>query len=210
MGRYQRHDDTPYLVFVNNADFIFNRPFVGHLDGFDPVIEGNGRKKSANANDRHKDALVPGLPKPLLHYSVSDSPDDSCFKYLLALPNIDTIIRFDGRSVLHSCSYSSTNFSPSALETLLNYPGAPSVNDVDINNMTPLHHLCMRQSQPYNIRIPKLKLLLDNGADPILTDVTGAMPIDVLYRFAAEKQRDEPEFEEMAGLILQGKRDVFL
>ena len=153
---------------------------------------------------------VPGANKPLLHYSVSDSPDDSCLKYLLALPNIDPSVRFYSRTILHSCSASSMNFTVSALETLLKHPRAPNVNAVDERNMTPLHKLCMSQSQPYNIRIPKLKLLLDNGADPIIADVTGSMPIDSLYAFALERQRNDPEFEEMAGLILQGKRDAFL
>ena len=200
------------FVFVRDANFIFSNPPAAIEFGLEPVLRHMITSGTVGTRDRYsairRDWImvkksVGGVP--LLSFAVYRSPDISCFRYLMSLPDISCAFRGEYDHLIHWCMISSASFSLGALEMALQHPQIPGVND-DVNKAgdTPLRLLCRRRDMPIVMRLKKLEMLLAYGADPL---VGGRIfpydrPIDNLRRVCSEAQeQNKPEFKRMVKLL---------
>ena len=111
---------------------------------------------------------------------------------------------------LHLCALDSHESSVGVMKALLEDHKA-DVNAFDgSNGFTPLHYACLSFTSSHSVRLAKIKLLMEAGADPIIESAGGKMPIEILYKEGA-RRRDMIEhdgFKEIAGVLLQGKKNV--
>ena len=199
------------FVFLRDANFIFRSPPVAIAMGLCPVIRHLVDNQIIGVNDRYTRTLSMFLMEPkargasLLCLAAKRSPNISCFDYLISLPDIDLGHRDDhlGGSALHWCVRSSESFSLTALKMVLEHPRVPDINEMGGVGGSVLHLVCDRPQGQFEIRLAKLRLLLESGADPHVADVS---PIKVLYRHATFSDQKTDEFKQMSTLLLRGKR----
>jgi len=199
------------FVFLRDANFIFRSPPVAVAMGLCPVIRHTISNGIIGVNDRYARTLSMFLLEEkargasLLSLAVKTSPDISCFDYLISLPEIDLGSRDDhlGGSALHWCVRSSESFSLVALKMVLEHPRVPDINTMSGLGGSVLHLVCDRPQGQFEIRLAKLRLLLEHGADPRIADES---PIKVLYKHATSSDQTTPAFKQMTSLLLRGKR----
>ena len=199
------------FIFVRDANFIFSNPPDAIEFGLGPVLRhmigneivGVGDRYTANRRDQIMETSNGGAPLPC--HAIFRSPDISCFRYLMSLPDIHCVFRpatGSGNNLIHWCAFSSVSFSLDALEMALQHPQVPGINDVSKASYTPLCLLCMRSKMPIAMRLKKLEMLLAYGADPL---VGGRVPIDDLIGslrlVCSEQEQNKPEFKQMVNLL---------
>ena len=197
------------FVFVRDANFIFSNPPAAIEFGLEPVLKHMIGNDIIGIGDRYNQSELKTKNDggvALLYHAVSYSPDISCFRYLMSLPDIHSVFWSpDGHShVLHWCMLSSVRFSLDALEMALQHPQIPGINDVIKVGYTPLCLLCMRREMPIDMRLKKLEILLAYGAaDPpvggrafLFDDLIGT-----LRRVCSEQEQNKPEFKQMVNLL---------
>ena len=192
------------FVFVRDANFIFSNPPAAIEFGLDSLLKHVIDNDIVEIGDRYNESELKTKNDggaALLYHAVSCSPDISCFRYLMSLPDIHSVFWSpDGHShLIHWCAFSSVSFSLDALEMALQHPQVPGINDV---SKTILCLLCMRSKMPIAMRLKKLEMLLAYGADPL---VGGRVPIDdligSLHLVCSEQEQNKPEFKQMVNLL---------
>lgn len=198
------------FIFVRDANFIFSNPPAAIEFGLEPVLRHMIDNEIVGVRDRYNQSELKTKNDggvALLYHAVSCSPDISCFRYLMSLPDIHSLVWSpDGHShLIHWCAFSSASFSLDALEMALQHPQIPGVNDdVDKVADTPLYLLCRRREMSIGMRLKKLEMLLAYGAaDPpvggkacLFDDLIG-----FLRRVCSEQEQNKPEFKQMVNLL---------
>jgi hypothetical protein len=195
------------FVFMRDVNFIFSNPPAAIEFGLEPVLKhmidndivGVRNRYSTKRRDRIMEKTNGGMP--LLYHAVYGSPDVSCFRYLMSLPNIHCVIRGavdEGGNLIHWCAFSFRYFSLGALEVVLRHAQAPEINDLNSDGLTPLCLLCIITKMPIDMRLKKLEMLLAYGADPLAGKF---LPIEMLRKASSKQEQDKPEFKQMVNLL---------
>ena len=134
--------------------------------------------------------------------------------------DLNVILTTKGVGCLHLCALDSHESSVGTMKALLEDPKtSSSVNAFDGSGcFTPLHYVCLSFTTSHSIRSAKVKLLMESGADPIIESAGGKVPIEILYKGGSRVSagggsrvsdiHNEDGFQEIAGLLLQGKKNV--
>jgi len=193
------------LVFMRSTavDIIFEDPVCAISLGLLPVLRHMVENDYVGINDRVVGASQWNRNverRPLFYYAETDSPDTSCFEYLLSLPDIE-IDCFLLQASLSSRGLPST--TTSMLDLLLQHPRTPDVNTPDVFGCTTLHSLSL--CIPFNdVTLAKMRLLINNGANPLLKSMDGRLPLDMFYGYAEVGMRiynEGPYVQEMAEVL---------
>ena len=130
-----------------------------------------------------------------------------CFMYLLSVEGIDVNIEnCEGDRLIHLCSLSNDGFDPEALRLLVDSRDRTGVdlNAQDNYGWTAIHCiLSSLDTSDHKTKMSKLKLLLEAGADPNLSDEDGETPEQYLLRVVTSQRRTrkESEVDEAIGML---------
>ena len=172
-------DSVVVLRFEPAVSMIFSDPRRIISFGLEGVLKHMIDANLISANER-----IGSIP--LLWYSITSAPDTSIIECLLSSKDIDCNARLSGDDgsmlPLHYCSGTlSLRKGMRYLELLAKHPSTDP--NARCDGDTPLHHLLSCVPHPGNegdATISIIKLLLENGADPLLTNREGYTSLDMM------------------------------
>lgn len=126
-------------------------------------------------NLKDKDGLTP------LHYAAMSGEAD-VIEWLLEKGCNPNLLTRDGKSAL---TYAAMAGKPSIVELLLKKSQKGTLNHADKNGYTPLHYAAVADS------LATSKLLVEHGADPLLSSPDGKAPITVMLEIAKDRENSK-------------------
>ena len=190
--------------FVDVA-FSHSKVFIGL--GLDSVLKYHLDKGLLKPN-----STVKGAPfvsnkgdMPLLWQAIQE-PGGFCFRYLLALSDINVAGRnddatTDGYRLLHvAAGYMDMEWIYDRLKSLLDHP-LVDPNVVSDNGLTPLHCICFSRRLTYEQKLARIRLFLERGANPSTEGLNGQTLIDDLEYLSTSDQFTQMERERFRELM---------
>ncbi|CAF0704904.1 unnamed protein product [Brachionus calyciflorus] len=163
-------------IHIKDKDSMSPSMWACHLDHLEHLKLINSLSDDSfknNSNNIDLDKLeVDNDGRTWLHWSVRKNEPLKCLTYLI---NNETALLRDkeGKTCLHVAAEQG---AIQASKIILEMSGFKIINERDNKKQTPLHLATL------NGHARGIKILMDNGADPNLKDLTGASPIDYVTK----------------------------
>ena len=194
-------DDDVKMQFLKHPYAIFGNPALATEIGLIDVVRFLIEEKGLDVNGTWDGLNIWNQPNTLPITSLLFCHDTSIFKYILTVPNVDLGMRIercpgfpllDGSRLIH-WFLRSQGFDADLLKMLLSHETVDVNVCIPARGMTALHLACSVPGVFEPEDVEKIRILLENGADPLLrsSEESGSLaPLETLFFVSTNDRND--------------------